>query len=1149
MADGTIIFEAQLNTEGIKADAEDLKKEISKTTTFEVQTKGTEQAKADISKIESQKESLSKPTTVNVDTKGTEQAVKSVDSVSSSVSDTRIEMANFDADSQKSFNRFVDGAGLAGRALLSPRAMILLIAKTVKEIGSATIFGNANISAKELESNISSLNNKISITSANIEKQKAKLLSYAEEQEAITKKLNKVAPVVDGERIVSYKARPQYEELIAQENAINVKKKEANLILDKQTIKLKEQQAQLKIQKVQQEQLLALEKKKNMAKSLALSLGIMLGIDLAIKGISALIEKIKKQREEMLKNLKKIGEYLGKTLLNIVEGIFTLSVNRIKQIVSTISSLSSTLGSFISDLLEIKGTSFVDFMTSANDETSKWAILLTEVKTRWQLLSATVGKSLQNVFYPFLEIMNYALKILQEIAGYVAQITSAIFGDSSSLAKGLDGVSLSSDNANDSLSDLNDTLDETKNGLASFDKLNVLNQQETKSVDTTKGLQQSVSLAIKNIAGTSLITKIKEAIRRGDWFSVGEEIGNSISNALAKINWTNIKAKLKNIAENLADILNGFIKGTNWKVVGKSIAEAINTYLNTANTFLETFDFYGFGEAIAQAFVSWLNSVNPKEYGRYIANLINMIIKSSAGFVSKFTKEGGWKALGEAIVDGVNTLITNLKVTEFVDAVSETISGIMQTVITIATTTVDENGTTLFQSIGKALGTAFKRFIDNLDPKEVAETIKSIITAIVDLIRNFFESVGDVNEWKKVGSKVGDVISGVLSDEAFVNNILNTIKVVTEDITALIEGFLESETVDWGRLAEIWLGVQNGYEGIKKKVDDVVWKIKENLGETWYQKLGKILIGDNGESTIKGIGVGSTVTSMLQVLFDQLFGNEETAVKETAPKAKAIGEGVGGNVKEGFKTAVKLDKSVDEVLAGDGYETAGQGLGKQFNEGFIDNATKEKINGKTVVTFDAVTNSFKNGQLLGNSLKEGLLRAVKDIPTLLSDVFKNAWDRVKKVFSDRRGVGSILYSVEDTFRIIINQLIDGLNNTLDIAFSDLNRAFDNLRNWTLNGRRPFNNLPYMSAPYVPKLATGMYIPANYGSFLAELGDNRREPEVVSPISAIKQAVKEVAGTGSIDLHIYLDSKEVFNSVVDRNNEFISTHGYSALAKR
>ena len=43
---------------------------------------------------------------------------------------------------------------------------------------------------------------------------------------------------------------------------------------------------------------------------------------------------------------------------------------------------------------------------------------------------------------------------------------------------------------------------------------------------------------------------------------------------------------------------------------------------------------------------------------------------------------------------------------------------------------------------------------------------------------------------------------------------------------------------------------------------------------------------------------------------------------------------------------------------------------------------------------------------------------------------------------------------------------------------------------------------------IPKLASGTVVPANYGEFLAVLGDNKRETEVVSPVSAIKQALKE-----------------------------------------
>ncbi len=61
-------------------------------------------------------------------------------------------------------------------------------------------------------------------------------------------------------------------------------------------------------------------------------------------------------------------------------------------------------------------------------------------------------------------------------------------------------------------------------------------------------------------------------------------------------------------------------------------------------------------------------------------------------------------------------------------------------------------------------------------------------------------------------------------------------------------------------------------------------------------------------------------------------------------------------------------------------------------------------------------------------------------------------------------------------------------------------------------------------PQVPYLAQGTVVPANYGSFLAVLGDNKRETEVVSPLSTIKEAVSEAlaenGGTSPKDIVIY-----------------------------
>jgi hypothetical protein len=52
---------------------------------------------------------------------------------------------------------------------------------------------------------------------------------------------------------------------------------------------------------------------------------------------------------------------------------------------------------------------------------------------------------------------------------------------------------------------------------------------------------------------------------------------------------------------------------------------------------------------------------------------------------------------------------------------------------------------------------------------------------------------------------------------------------------------------------------------------------------------------------------------------------------------------------------------------------------------------------------------------------------------------------------------------------------------------------------------------------MPRLATGTVVPANYGEYAAILGDNKREPEIVSPLSTMEQAMENVlarrGGTG------------------------------------
>lgn len=86
---------------------------------------------------------------------------------------------------------------------------------------------------------------------------------------------------------------------------------------------------------------------------------------------------------------------------------------------------------------------------------------------------------------------------------------------------------------------------------------------------------------------------------------------------------------------------------------------------------------------------------------------------------------------------------------------------------------------------------------------------------------------------------------------------------------------------------------------------------------------------------------------------------------------------------------------------------------------------------------------------------------------------------------------------------------------------------------------------YAAIPYrMPRLATGTVVPPRAGEFAAILGDNKRETEVVSPLSTMKQAFKEalaetgISGGGERDIHIelVLDWQRFARAVYKANNQ-------------
>lgn len=90
----------------------------------------------------------------------------------------------------------------------------------------------------------------------------------------------------------------------------------------------------------------------------------------------------------------------------------------------------------------------------------------------------------------------------------------------------------------------------------------------------------------------------------------------------------------------------------------------------------------------------------------------------------------------------------------------------------------------------------------------------------------------------------------------------------------------------------------------------------------------------------------------------------------------------------------------------------------------------------------------------------------------------------------------------------------------------------------------YSRSAYESVAYrMPRLATGTVVPPRAGEFAAILGDNNRETEVVSPLSTMKQALKEAlaeagmtGGTRDIHIELVMDRQRFATAVYKANNE-------------
>ncbi len=469
-----------------------------------------------------------------------------------------------------------------------------------------------------------------------------------------------------------------------------------------------------------------------------------------------------------------------------------------------------------------------------------------------------------------------------------------------------------------------------------------------------------------------------------------------------------------------------------------------------------------------------------------------------------------------------------------------------------------------YSGIGALIADKINSSLASIDWKSIRGKAKDWAKNIAD----FFNGAVKGLNWNLVGSTFAN---GLMTIFDFANTFLTTFdfSALGEGIANALSGFFN--TMNWAVIgqtfANAFMGIFNFLYALLDTFDFT------ELGEAFS------IMFNNFFTTMDWTVVGGTFGAVIQSIIASAFGFVEnldwtelgTSISDFinsffdkidwSMAGKTISDGVKGLIKT-LRTAIKntnwqrIGEDIGNFLANIDWvdiltgliDIIADGLGALFDLviGFIKGLgfakwLKDNLGVDLVGCFTTAKNIYTN--------------LIKFISNVFKGDWKSAWESIRNVFKN------IWAGFVNLVRIPVNKIIDMINTLWSGIYKAVKGIVDTVGSVAgaigdVFGQDWHFSMPDKPPliPRIPALATGTVVPANYGEFLAVLGDNKRETEVVSPLSTMKQAFLEAMAEGNfggndkdINLTINLDGEVIFKGMVNKDSDYRKRFGKSAFA--
>lgn len=698
--------------------------------------------------------------------------------------------------------------------------------------------------------------------------------------------------------------------------------------------------------------------------------------------------------------------------------------------------------------------------------------------------ASTAAAPLLSVLVPALTALaNAAAMVFSYIARLVAFFTGKTISASASAAKAMGGVGKAAGGTAKKVKDANGE-------LAAFDELNVLNKKSDEDNGGSGGGGGSAGDIVPDYdftAKSPFLDSILDAVEAGDWYKVGQLIGEKLRDSLNAIPWPDIQDKAVQWATNLATMLNGIVETPGlWEAIGHTLAQGLNTALLFYDTFMQTFHWASLGAGLAAGLTQAIAEIQWDTLGRALADGMRAAIMTLYNFTMTFT---GWTDLGNGIAACLNAAINNIPWQEAAVGMSKLVIGLLNTLIAAVQGT---DWTTFGQNVVGMIG--------SLDWAGLFSALSTLSVAVLTAINDILGQV----DWAAVG-------------------------------TTLV-GCLQA--IDWaGLLTQAGTFIANS------------WPVMlATLAASLLPQLGAFILGTVLPSlvghlvTLGATLLGQAVTWLTGTLLPAIMSGLSALITAIVGAAIGLWPAVLLAVLAVLAAAIiaylvthweEIKQKFSETceILTEKMRSAGENLKAIWNAFWL---TIKLIGMQIWENITTAWSDFWQGlHRLLNSAGAALQSAWSSAWTALGNTVKKIWDGI---------VGTIKTAVNSVISLVngmISAVVGGVNAVIGVL-NGFSFDVPEFAQGALGTAKIGFNIDPITAPQIPYLAQGAVIPANH-EFLAVLGDQTNGTNVEAPLETIQEALAEVlAAQGGQEITIRFAGDlaqlvRMLNPYIDKEN--------------